>query len=479
VSRASDPLAATASRDARVQVLASRLAAHFSQLTAEALAEAVPGALELLAEHTDVDIAFATLIDHDRIVEVWEWAAEGVASAPPEAGWSVDHAFGAGAQVLRRGIAIPIPDVGLLTFDAETTARFERAEVGALALVPVRRQDELVGVVGFLTSGRLREWSPETITQLDVFGDMLLSAVLRVRFQAGLAVADARMRRIAELVPDALLFVAEDGRITWASRSAVTVLARTPENLLGRRPGELVHPAERDMLRDAVRMARDGAALPPLRCQVEVGDGYRWCEISLSYADDGTTTPETLLSVRDTHESQLEAERLATSASTDHLTGALNRTGLRELLAALAERGTPLALAFCDLDGFKQVNDRYGHPTGDAVLVEVAARLRQASRPTDALARLGGDEFVVVLTGIEDVGRAGQLAERLVRAIAGPDGAMSLTAGGGVLNVPVSLSVGVALSARGLTTDALLQRADTAMYEAKRQGKNRWASVPA
>ena len=482
MSRASDPLAATAPRDPNVQRFTSALGSHFSFLTADNLSPSMHGALQMLADFVDVDSAFATLIDHDRVVDVWEWARPGVRTAPPEVGWQVDRAFGAGAQILRRGMAIPVGDVGLLEMDPELAARFAVTDFRSLALVPVRRQDQLVGVVGLLTSGRYRDWASETIRQLDVFGDVMLTAVLRVRYQADLAVADARMRRIADLVPDALLFVDDEGRITWASRSAAVVLGRTPNHLLGRRPTELVHPEYAGELHDAVQLVRDGATLPPVRCRVRLGvDEYRWCEVSLSYSSDGvdgtagTAGAELLLSVRDTHESRLEAERLASRASTDQLTGALNRAGLRNLLEGLVGRSLPLAVAFCDLDGFKQVNDQLGHKTGDAVLMEVAALLRQASRPTDALARLGGDEFVVVLPGLRDRERAARLAERMVRAIAGPDGRTSVTVSGDPLGLPLSLSVGVALSAAATSAEALLEAADAAMYEAKRQGKNRWS----
>jgi diguanylate cyclase (GGDEF)-like protein/PAS domain S-box-containing protein len=482
MSRASDPLAATAPSDPNVQRFTSALGSHFSFLTADNLSPSMHGALQMLADFADVDSAFATLIDHDRVVDVWEWARPGVKTAPPEAGWQVDRAFGAGAQLMRRGMAIPVGDIGMLAMDPELSARFAVTEFRSLALVPVRRQDELVGVVGLLTSGRYRDWSADTIRQLDVFGDVMLTAVLRVRYAADLAVADARMRRIADLVPDALLFVGDEGRITWASRSAAVVLGRTPEGLLGRRPTELVHPEYVSELQDAVQLVRDGATLPPVRCRVRIGiDEYRWCEVSLSYSVDGTdgtagmAGAEMLLSVRDTHESRLEAERLASSATTDQLTGALNRAGLRNLLEGLVERSLPLAVAFCDLDGFKQVNDQLGHKTGDAVLMEVAALLRQASRPTDALARLGGDEFVVVLPGLRDRERAAQLAERMVRAIAGPDGRTSVTVSGDPLGLPLSLSVGVALSPAPTSAEVLLEAADAAMYEAKREGKNRWS----
>jgi diguanylate cyclase (GGDEF)-like protein/PAS domain S-box-containing protein len=482
VSRASDPLAATTTRDVAAQAFTMRVANLFTDVPADDLGRTVSTALRMLAEYADIDVAFAVLVDNDRVVDVWEWARTGTATAPPEAGMTVDEAFGVAAQVLRRGMAIPLADVRQLPMDDGMSARFGRTDIRSLVIVPVRRQDQLTGVVGFATSGRLREWKDRTIQDLDVFGDILLGAVLRARYRADLALADTRMRRIAELVPDALLFVADDGRITWASRSALRVLDRTPDHLLGRRPTDLVHPDDADLVRETAACVRSGEVCPAVRCRVRMGaDDYRWCEISMSFAEEDidAEAAEMLLSVRDVHQSRLEAERLASSASTDHLTGALNRTGLQELLGALASAGRPLALAFCDLDGFKQVNDRFGHQFGDAVLVDVAARLRRVSRPADALARLGGDEFVVVLPGVADAALAGRLAERLVRAVAGVDGTMTLTTATDIRRLPLSLSVGVALSGAGLTTDELLKLADTAMYEAKRRGKNCWASVPA
>jgi diguanylate cyclase (GGDEF)-like protein/PAS domain S-box-containing protein len=479
VSRASDPLAATASRDVAAQAFTMRLSNLFSDVTADDLGRAVTTALRLLAGYADIDVSYAVLVDHDRVVDVWEWSRPRTATSPPEVGWTIDHAFGPAGQMLRRGMAIPIGDVRQLPMDDGMSARFGSTDIRSLVMVPIRKQDELTGVVGFATSGRQREWHDRTIRELDVFGDILLTAVLRVRYRASLALADARMRRIADLVPDALLFVSDEGRITWASRSATRVLDRTPEHLLGRRPTDLVHPDDVAEVQEAAHQVRAGGTRPPVRCRVRMGaEDYRWCEMSLSFPDDDSSEPEMLVSVRDVHQSRLEAERLASSASTDHLTGALNRTGLHDLLGVLAAAGRPLALAFCDLDGFKQVNDRFGHQTGDVVLVDVASRLRRASRPPDALARLGGDEFVVVLPGVADTELAGRLAERLVRSIADKDGMMTLPTPE-PHRVPLSLSVGVALSGAGLTTDELLSLADTAMYEAKRRGKNCWANATA
>jgi len=136
-------------------------------------------------------------------------------------------------------------------------------------------------------------------------------------------------------------------------------------------------------------------------------------------------------------------------------------------LVTASERGTDVALLFIDLDGFKPVNDRFGHAVGDTVLIEVAGRLRSAVRPADTVARLGGDEFAILLEDVEP-GQPAQVSTRLLAAIergiriAGQD-------------VALGASVGVAMAPAGAGSAVeLLRNADLAMYEAKAAGKGRY-----
>ncbi|WGL61965.1 sensor domain-containing diguanylate cyclase [Pseudomonas sp. CW003PS] len=162
--------------------------------------------------------------------------------------------------------------------------------------------------------------------------------------------------------------------------------------------------------------------------------------------------------------------RAQRKAMLDALTQLWNRAGLLHFLPqqqAAAERaGLRLGLLFCDLDHFKQVNDRHGHAAGDQVLWQSARRLSAAVRPQDVVARNGGEEFVI-LALVHDRAELLQIAERIRLAIAEP--AMELDGA----QLSQTASVGCALLAPGETTADALERADQALYRAKRGGRNR------
>jgi diguanylate cyclase (GGDEF)-like protein len=165
-------------------------------------------------------------------------------------------------------------------------------------------------------------------------------------------------------------------------------------------------------------------------------------------------------------------EAMTRLASHDPLTGLPNRALLLDNTRAAQERaraqGGRVAVLFCDLDGFKPVNDRFGHAAGDTVLVEIARRLASSVRRGDMVARVGGDEFAVLIEDVY-VDDLDSTCDRLLSAVhTGVDVAGH--------HMPLSLSIGVALTDRRCTTEELLQRADLAMYEAKARGKNRYVT---
>jgi diguanylate cyclase (GGDEF)-like protein/PAS domain S-box-containing protein len=162
------------------------------------------------------------------------------------------------------------------------------------------------------------------------------------------------------------------------------------------------------------------------------------------------------------------AARAIHMAETDSLTGVASRRKalvvLDDAIAHAEATGASLALAIFDIDHFKQVNDRWGHGAGDAVLRRVARAAREAVRPTDLVGRLGGEEFVVILPGLT-AANAVALAETVRRAI-------EMSGSGVEAGPPVTASIGIALLVPGGSAAALLSEADRALYRAKASGRN-------
>jgi len=160
-------------------------------------------------------------------------------------------------------------------------------------------------------------------------------------------------------------------------------------------------------------------------------------------------------------------------ANRDELTGMLTRSSLLERFSQKSPsehtQKTALTLYFIDLDGFKRVNDEYGHAFGDRVLTAVGARIQGAIRPSDMAVRWGGDEFIVVFEGVHEPELVIQLAARLLGIITAP---LHLRAEQSI-ELILGASIGIAIGADGTTSISdLIDQADRAMYQAKKSGEN-------
>lgn len=177
-----------------------------------------------------------------------------------------------------------------------------------------------------------------------------------------------------------------------------------------------------------------------------------------------------LLDISEMKDQEYKLQRLA---HYDALTQLPNRSLLSDRLQqamALATRNSQrVAVCYLDVDGFKAVNDNYGHDVGDQLLITLAARLRRVLRESDTLARIGGDEFVAVLTGFPDSASSLSTVRRLIQTACTP---IQL----GDIEIKVSASLGIAFFPQDVPADAdqLLRQADQAMYQAKSSGKNRF-----
>ncbi len=184
------------------------------------------------------------------------------------------------------------------------------------------------------------------------------------------------------------------------------------------------------------------------------------CAVALVYGD--VTHRVLAQSVQARLRSNDLAEQLAHQANTDSLTGLWNRLAILQALQAMIDDGRTPTVLFIDLDGFKDINDEFGHAHGDAVLVDLADRLRSTVRSNDMVGRLGGDEFVILLPGELDPIVQNRLSQQIVDAVSEPFGQSP--------SVAVTASIGLSQARAGDRADRVLSRADLAMYAAKNGG---------
>ena len=232
----------------------------------------------------------------------------------------------------------------------------------------------------------------------------------------------------------------------------------------------LIHPDYIQVMRELVmRAVRTGEGFV-FDFRTNRSDGrVQWLQSRGRVERDvtGERTVRIVGTTQDITDQKNSEESLRRQALHDALTGLPNRALLADRLshavAHAARRGSRTAVLFVDIDDFKAVNDSYGHHGGDEALIEVARRLETSLRPSDTLARVGGDEFVAVCEDIASLESAAALAQRIVEALVPP---VVLSDG----EAPVQVSVGVSVGASDDGSDALIRRADAAMYEAKLAG---------
>ncbi len=275
----------------------------------------------------------------------------------------------------------------------------------------------------------------------------------------------AKFHDLAERSPDIVLSIAFDP-------PGIQYVNKTFERLTGVSPAEVyenprllmdrVHPDDLVVLQRHL-MSREPRPASSVRVRSVSGE-YRHLEARTTPVRDAegkvVAAESTLRDVTDAVEIR---QRLDDLAHRDPLTGLLNRRALTLAVNDRLTRGRATAVLFCDLDGFKAVNDTFGHEAGDALLVHIAEQLREHVRDGDVLARFAGDEFVVAV----DPPHAEPLAQRLLDLLAQP---ITLAAD---RTAQIGISIGIAHFAdRQVSVEELIRAADAAMYKAKRAGKH-------
>ena len=346
---------------------------------------------------------------------------------------------------------------------------------------PVISENRIIGVLSF-SSQSVREPDERLLEASRVIGSQIGQFLRRKQAEESLRESEARFRRLTEMSSD---FYWETDA---AHRSSDLVHGPNYPDIvlrgaLGKAPWELpsVSPDEAGWAAQRALMDRHlpfrdfefGRKLPDGSTRYFSASGEP------RFAADGAFLGYQGVG-RDITEIVLARERISSLAYSDPLTGLANRTSfgpsLDQAVQRARRRGSKLALVFIDLDGFKAINDRHGHDAGDALLVELARRLRANLRASDLVARLGGDEFVVALEEMQESAPIETVTKKLLGEVVRP---YSVAAG----DAAVTASIGISIFPDDATDAAsLLKHADTAMYAAKQAGKNTWrfyASGPA
>lgn len=277
-----------------------------------------------------------------------------------------------------------------------------------------------------------------------------------------------------EAAADAILITGSNGKIEYINPAFTRITGHTPDEALVQKPdffceadngcgfcrqfGESADDVVWD--NELVVRHRSGAPLHVLATVSPVRDERDRIIRHVAILHDVT------------ERKQLQ-ERLEWLAHFDALTGLPNRTlffdRLNHLRSLTTRSGDTIALLFVDLDGFKDINDRYGHGTGDLVLQETARRMRGLVRESDTVGRFGGDEFTVLLANTTQPIHADRIAEKILSALSQP-----IVVAGRRLTIGASIGISL-LPGDATNTEELLKHADIAMYEAKHAGKNRIA----
>lgn len=322
----------------------------------------------------------------------------------------------------------------------------------------------------------------EQVTALAVLYRMLFDEGVRTPFrrlaQAEAATEESRVlyRQLFRSSPDGLMVVDADGVITRSNPAAASIFGWPEGELDGRRIEVLVPERVRaghERMRlgfNAAPVSREMGGGRVLRGQRRDGSEFP-VEIAL-VPQGGSAGSSTLCIARDVSARRALEESLLAQAMQDSLTGLPNRRlfqqRIGEAISTAERNGHRVGLLFLDLDDFKSVNDSLGHDAGDALLREMARRLRGSLREGDLLARMGGDEFAVVLSHVHEVEDAAHVAGKLLEVVMEP---MQVDAH----RLTVGASIGVTVYPNdGKCADDLLRHADLAMYRAKSDGRMCW-----
>ena len=374
--------------------------------------------------------------------------------------------FVAGLAFLALRSAIPEPVLPEKRVAAAGFVSWGALAAGYVLLAVVAMRSESPLVMG-LTMGAALLTAAVVIRQIVTVRENLHHEAQRARRSV-----EERFESLVANATEVIIVVDRDGSVLYASPSVHRLLGLPPESVIGHPVDVILHPDEAASARAFLHelLARPwGSSVRSWRLRRADG-GWAYGETTATNLLADPNVRGIVLNTRDITERRELEQRLTHQATHDGLTGLANRVMLRGRLEQILRRprqGAGPALFFLDLDGFKGVNDTFGHAQGDALLIAAASRLREQVGAQDVVARLGGDEFAVLLESPRDRQAVLDTAHRITNALKLPFRVFGRETAG-------SASVGVALAEPADTAGDILRHADIAMYLAKANGRGRY-----
>ncbi len=446
----------------RVEVALEALAARFATLSGNPFFEAVS---RHLVEALDLDLAFVgQLVPNRAVLEVRAGWADGKPLGSFE--YALDTAPCSGFD--SREMCLHAENASRL-FPHDSVLSEWAAE--AYCAVPLFAKDGSgLGMMIAIKRERVLDCAAWRVL-MDVFDDRVSAELERERAEEG--------RRLAASVfthaNEGIVITDADGVVLDVNAAFCRITTYGREEVIGHNL-RLLSSGQHDAAFYAAMwqaLRTEGQWQGEIWSRQRCGEEFAaWLTVS-AVRDEGGRIQQFVglfsdITAQKTHKTQLEY-----IAHYDALTGLPNRVLLHDRLgqgmAQARRRGGQLAVAYIDLDGFKEINDAHGHDMGDRLLVELALRMKAGLREGDSVSRLGGDEFVAVFGDLDAEPRAVQLVQRLLATLARP-----VRCGAEKLQVSASIGLTLYPQLEDVDADQLLRQADLAMYQAKLTGKNRF-----
>lgn len=462
----------------KLQHLISRISSAIALCPYSRLDDEIESCLQLIAEFSFADRSYLFLIrDAYYADNTHEWCAEGISTQKQYLqNIEMNDEFLLSKKIFQHQV-IYYPEVSALP-DTQHSERELLLNQGiqSLLIVPMVYKSHLVGFIGLDAVVEPRVWSETDTDLIRIAGEMFTHALEHKRTEELLIASESRLRYVFERIPAiAVQGYDLERRVFLWNHASELLYGYSQEEALGQRLEDLIIPPEcrEIVIEEHQRWLLQDEEIPSADVTLLHKNGSR-LEVFSSHVMHTSIKGDKELYCVDVDLTPLKKaqEALEKLAHFDTLTSLPNRIlladRLKQMINVSKRTEQLLAVAYLDLDGFKQINDGYGHDMGDRVLQKISLMMKDSLRDEDTLARIGGDEFVAILGGLDQFEDCEPVLNRLLNTAST---AIQLDGH----NFKLSASIGVTIyPLDDAEPDQLMRHADQAMYLAKQAGKDRY-----